>query len=420
MTARRLLVKIHLYTGLFVGLLLVVTGLTGSMLVYREELEALAHPQLLVSSGSGERVAVEDVVQTVQRAYPAERPFAIRMPRSPRETYLVKLNNAHDRFVYIDPYSGSILGTHRQRESVLGWLALLHTELLAGERGETAVGFGGLLLLGLCVSGLVVWWPRNGKLSQGFKVQWPARWKKLNFDLHRATGAYAVLFLSVTAATGAAFVFNETAIDLVDAVTVSAPRPPAPRIGPARSGASVRTIDALLHAADRALPLPTTWISLPQTPTAPFVVRKKRPNEAHPNGRNFVYLDPRSGTVLQVERDLLALRGTRVFNTFYPLHVGAIAGTPTRVLQVVVGLAPLVLLVTGVAMWANRSRRKPARPAVRCSAGPFNPLAPGETSRPQCPSSLHQPGCRFNRLSTRKVLGDWSSRRFSHPRKPTG
>lgn len=254
MTARRLLVKFHLYTGLFVGLLLVVTGLTGSVLVYREELEALTHPQLLVSSGSGERVAVEDVVQTVQRAYPAERLFAIRMPRSPRETYLVKLNNAHDRFVYIDPYSGSILGTHRQRESVLGWLALLHTELLAGERGETAVGFGGLLLLGLCVSGLVVWWPRNGKLSQGFKVQWSARWKRLNFDLHRATGVYAVLFLSVTAATGAAFVFNETAIDLVDAVTVSAPRPPAPRIGPARSDASVRTIDALLHAADRALP----------------------------------------------------------------------------------------------------------------------------------------------------------------------
>ena len=362
MTARRLVVKLHLYTGLFVGLLLVVSGLTGSVLVFREELEALAHPHLLVSDGAGERVAVEDVVAAVQRAYPADKPFAIRMPRAPHETYLVKLNSAHDRFVYVDPYSGSILGAHRQRESVLGWLSLLHTELLAGEAGETAVGLGGLLLLGLCMTGLVAWWPRNGRFSQGFKVQWSARWKRLNFDLHRATGIYTVLFLSITAATGAAFVFNNTAIDLVDAATASAPRPPAPRLAPDRSGASARTLDALLHTADRALPLPTTWISLPQTPTAPLVVRKKRPDEAHPNGRNFVYLDPRSGAVLQVERDLSAPRGTRVFNALYPLHVGAIAGTPTRGLQAGVGVAPLVLLATGFVMWKNRSKRKSARP----------------------------------------------------------
>lgn len=362
MTARRLVVKLHLYTGLFVGLLLGVTGLSGSVLVFREELEALAHPHLRVSGGAGERVGLEDVVATVQRAYPAERPFAVRMPRAPQETYLVKLNSAHDRFVYVDPYSGRILGAHRQRETVLGWLALLHTELLAGEAGETVVGVGGLLLLGLGATGLVVWWPRNGKLSQGFKVHWSAHWKRLNFDLHRATGIYAVLFLSVTAATGAAFVFNASAIDLVDALTASAPRPPAPRVESTPSGTAVRTLDTLLHAADRALPLPTTWVSLPQTPSAPLVVRKKRPDEAHPNGRNFVYLDPRSGAVLQVERDLSAPRGARVFNTFYPLHVGAIAGRPTRVVQAAVGVAPLVLLLTGLAMWANRRKRKrPAR-----------------------------------------------------------
>lgn len=121
-----------------------VTGLTGSVLVFREELEALAAPQLRDSHGTGKRVAVKYVLRTVQRTYPADRPFAIRTPRTPQETYLVKLDSAHDLFIYVDPYSGSILGAHRQRESVLGWLALLHTELLAGEAGETAVGLGGL------------------------------------------------------------------------------------------------------------------------------------------------------------------------------------------------------------------------------------------------------------------------------------
>lgn len=77
-------------------------------------------------------------------------------------------------------------------------------------------------------------------------------------------------------------------------------------------------------------------------------------------GDNHTPPRPDSGAV-RVERDLSAARGTRVFNPCYPLHVGAIAGTSTRVLQVGVGLAPLVLLLTGLAMWANSRKRK--RPA---------------------------------------------------------
>ncbi len=359
MTARRFVFKLHLYTGLLVGLLLVLSGLSGSVLVFREEIEAFAYPELLVTTAQGERVAVDEVLQTVQRAYPEDRPFAIRIPRTPQQTYLVKMNSAHDLFVYVDPYSGRILGAHRQKNSATGWVSLLHTELLSGKAGETALGIGGLLLIGLCATGLVIWWPRNGKISQGFKVQWSARWKRLNFDLHRASGVYAALFLLITASTGAAFVFNETAIGLVDAVTASPPRAAPPRSVPSRAGMPARSLDTLLHQADRVLPAATTWISLPQTPQAPLVVRKKLPQEFHPNGRNFVYLDQHSGRVLQAEHALAAPLGTRIFNTFYPIHTGAIGGTPTRVLQVIVGLAPLLLLVTGFVMWKNRRKWKP-------------------------------------------------------------
>lgn len=64
----------------------------------------------------------------------------------------------------------------------------------------------------------------------------------MNFDLHRATGIYAALFLLLTASTGTAFVFNETAIDLVDAVTAS-----PPRVEPARTGIPAHSLDTLLH-----------------------------------------------------------------------------------------------------------------------------------------------------------------------------
>ncbi|MHB1352624.1 MAG: PepSY domain-containing protein [Thiobacillus sp.] len=111
-------------------------------------------------------------------------------------------------------------------------------------------------------------------------------------------------------------------------------------------------------------------------------MRKKRPEEARPNGRNFVYLDPRSGAVQQVERGLSAPRGTRVFNTLYPLHVGAIAGTPTRGLQAGVGVAPPALPATGFVMWKKRSKRKSARPHPAAGAHPDPPRHPLRQPRP--------------------------------------
>ncbi|ODU02704.1 MAG: hypothetical protein ABS89_05550 [Thiobacillus sp. SCN 63-1177] len=157
----------------------------------------------------------------------------------------------------------------------------------------------------------------------------------MNFDLHRATGIYAALFLLLTASTGTAFVFNETAIDLVDAVTAS-----PPRVEPARTGIPAHSLDTLLHQADRVLPAPTTWISLPQTPQAPLVVRKKLPQELHPNGRNFLYLNQHSGRVLQAKHALSAPLSARIFNTLYPTTHRRNQRTPTRVLLVIVGLAP--------------------------------------------------------------------------------
>jgi uncharacterized iron-regulated membrane protein len=45
----------------------------------------------------------------------------------------------------------------------------------------------------------------------------------------------------------------------------------------------------------------------------------------------------------------------------YPLHTGDFAGTPTRVLWVVVGLSPLALGLTGATMQLTRRRKRARR-----------------------------------------------------------
>ncbi|MGH8684577.1 MAG: PepSY-associated TM helix domain-containing protein [Nitrosospira sp.] len=360
MKIRRVVFNFHLYIGLAAGLFLVLSGLTGSMIVFREEIETLAHPELMETAGHGERAPVQAVLNAVRHTYPQDKLLSVRMPRTPQQTYLLKMNDAHGLFVYADPYSGKLLGAFRQEDTFMGWIALLHTELLIGERGKNILGASALLLICMGVTGLFLWWPPNGirKLSRGFKIDWQAPWKKLIFDMHRALGIYTALFLLIIAFTGVSLVFNNTMAGLTNFLTGSPSRPAPPLSDLPAAVSTGPSLDELLNHADRILPGPTTWINLPQTPQAPLVVRKKMPEESHPNGRNFIYFDQYTGEILLIENALMAPSGTRIYNTFYPLHVGIIGGLPTRILQVIIGFSPLILFATGFIMWRNRRKIK--------------------------------------------------------------
>jgi uncharacterized iron-regulated membrane protein len=360
MKLRRVVFNLHLYIGLAVGLFVVVSGLTGSMVVFRDEIEKLTHPELTETAVGKERIPVQAVLDAVKHAYPWDKPLYLRMPRAPQETYVLRMNSTHDLFVYVNPYNGELLGGHRQKDTFMGWIALVHTELLSGELGKNILGTSALLLICMCGTGLFLWWPPNGirNISRGFKISWTAPWKKFVFDVHRAFGAYTIIFLIIVAFTGVSLVFNKAVAELINSLTVSAPRPPPPHSKVEGAAGSTPSLDALLNHADSILSAPTTWVTFPQTPEAPLVVRKRTPGELNPNGRSFIYFDQYTGEVLLVENASNAPLGARIFNTFYPIHTGVIGGLPTRLLQMVTGLAPLFLFATGYMMWRNRRKAK--------------------------------------------------------------
>jgi uncharacterized iron-regulated membrane protein len=64
-------------------------------------------------------------------------------------------------------------------------------------------------------------------------------------------------------------------------------------------------------------------------------------------GRYFPY----SGKVLQVQDGLNLSRADAIFSFFTPIHYGTFWGVITRILYMFVGLAPLVLLITGAKMF---------------------------------------------------------------------
>jgi uncharacterized iron-regulated membrane protein len=351
----------HRWLGLVAGLLLLVIGLSGSALVFRQEIDEALNSKLLRVAPAPTRVPMQQVLDAARRAFPDEAPSRIRMPRTPEGAVEVWLGSAPSRYVYVDPYRGTLLGARRPTEFLTGWLFHLHTKLLSGAGGERVVGVAALVLAALSLTGLVLWRPRRRSKREARVAIASAGRTRSAYELHRTVGFYSSALLLIAALTGASLVFSEAFEGVIYGLTRTPPKPAIPLAVSPPDRPSL-PLDSLISIAERAQPGGTiSYIYLADAPTAAFRVRKRLAPEIHPNGRSYVALDPRTGAVLGVEDGGRAPLGAQVYNALYPLHIGIGGGTAMRVLVLVVGLAPALLGVTGTLQWWRRSARRRRR-----------------------------------------------------------
>src|SRR5580765_8108504 len=75
---RRALFQVHLWSGIGIGLYVFVVSLTGSIVVYRNELYAAATRAPIVLTPSGPRLTDADLKAVASRAYPGSVVTGIR------------------------------------------------------------------------------------------------------------------------------------------------------------------------------------------------------------------------------------------------------------------------------------------------------------------------------------------------------
>ena len=375
MRARRAAAWLHLWAGLVVGGFLAMMGISGSALVFSDEIERALDPHLRVVAPAPTRVPMDAVVDAVRANLPGAEPLRLRMPDRADGSVQVWMGGAGDLMAYVDPYTGRFLGAQVNGRTPTGFLFQFHHYLFAGETGEWVVGGFAVTLLLLCITGVVVWWPGMRNLRKGFTVTWRAAWRRVNYDLHRAGGIFTLAFLVLAAFTGGAMIFHDLVQGGLNVATRSAPAPAAPVVAPPPAGRHA-PLEAQWRAALAAMPEGrTTYVMFSRTPEAPFVIRKKLPEELHPNGRTFVYVDPFTAAPLAVHDARALPRGTRIYNLLYPIHIGLLGGEATRVLWVILGLAPAALFITGFMIWWGKLRAKRARAR--------RPLPPRASARPR-------------------------------------
>lgn len=116
---RQLWLRTHRWTALSLGWVLILSGLTGAVLVVAQPLDRWLHPELFHARTQFNVGAPDAALQGVLQALKAEWPkgsFTMRPAREPGESLWVLVNGPWRGTVYFDPATGLEQGRRGETE----------------------------------------------------------------------------------------------------------------------------------------------------------------------------------------------------------------------------------------------------------------------------------------------------------------
>lgn len=325
---RRTLFQIHLWTGIGIGLYVLMISFTGAVIVYQNELYTVLSRGPVIVTVTDHRLTHDEIKAIAQKDYPTytiQWIFESSKPNGPTDIWMARGSSQKKRL--FDPYTGQDLGNSVPFGlPIVSWMVDFHTNLLAGDTGRLINGVGAMFVTVLAITGLVIWWPGVQNWRKSLTIRRTDSWKRFNWDLHSAMGIWALAFVLLWGVTGVYLVFPkpfERAVNFFTPVSQFRGQAPAPTESEGR-------IDP-----------------------GPGITR-----ETDKDGNIRVTIRP--GLVRRPQR-----LGDRIVRSFTTSHFGTFGGNPIKVIWVLFGLTPALLFVTGFLMWWNRVlapllRRAPA------------------------------------------------------------
>lgn len=338
----RVIVTLHRWAGGLIGLLLSILGLSGALLVWKEEWLRLTLPAARMREGESLGVAVSKIISA------APETTSLVTPTEKLGLFMARLKDGGG--FYADRNGDIVAAWSSPYDRLELWLFDLHHYLLAGRTGETLAGIAGLAGLFFIFTGVVLWW----RTRHAFSLRlWPKSWRRIDIiRQHRDLGVVIAPILALSMATGVMMTLRPVA-DFVLAPWSSPAEMRAATAPPGIAGAQAETIDwrNILMLAEARFPgAETRVIALPAGDGGLIALRMKQAHEWLPNGRTLLWFDPATAALIEARDAAAHPPGLRIYNGVYPVHAAKIGGPAYKLAATVAGLA--LAMLGGFAVWS--------------------------------------------------------------------
>jgi len=351
---RKVILNLHLWTGLAAAVFLLLLGGSGALLVFEGPIDQALNPKLTKVQPGHAVLSLDQLKSAIESQYSGHRVLGFDISATDDVAYSAFIEPASGNGfdVAVDQHSGQVLGVwddNRFTRKLHGF----HTHLLAGDAGSAIVGWGAVFLLALSISGLILWW-RAKVIRVNFRTSGP----KFQYDLHSAVGIFSSLCLLAFALTGIVLHWEDAAQSWANRVSHVA-APARPRLETPAPGAEPLGPEQLVSIARATVTgSRPTMIDLADSATSPALVILKFPEDHTPAGRTRVFLDPYSGKVLSLTSSRAAPAAVAFVTRWNrEMHTGDIGGWPTRIVAMLFSLSLPLLAITGPLLWWQRRQR---------------------------------------------------------------
>ena len=382
--SNKLLFRIHSWSALAVCLPLLVICLTGSVLVFKHEIDSLLMHDKVRVEPLPQRQSLDTLRDMVNETYPRHEVVGWTLFEDPARAdlvYVMAHGSSDWSYLLLDQYRADVLAPVVSTTHYLtDWLLELHYTLLLHDAGLL---LSGLIAVILCLLGITGLWLHRSFWKNLFTLRTKARRVLYYSDLHKLVGAYASPVLLVLGVTGAYWNLTHFAHEVEEHAGGQEHYKMQ-----ARLYNDELSLQSMHDRSEQTLPdFDATYISLPWEPGQGirFFGDINSSNPLLSQYASSVHFDAQSGDLKEVYDIREQGVSAKTVDSFRRLHFGDFAGLPSRIIWCLFGLAPAVLAFTGVSLWLKRRpqrRRAAAKARAREKANLESPA--------QTPGSVRQ------------------------------
>lgn len=370
--------KWHLYLGLIAGLIVSVVGITGSMLVFQNEIDQWLYADFFVTEQDGTYKDYGEILSLLKKHHPEiSIESLMRNEGNLHPTYRI-LTDASRTEVFVNPYTGEILGSRPRYGRFMSTVMNLHNTLLIPVAGRYVAGAAALVLLILSITGIRLWVrPKARQLLSSLTVKKSSSFTKQNHSWHRLLGVVSFPAVSMLSLSGCVIMLNFLVLPLIFMsaghspqvlMSLLAGKSTCSIVNPQPSLASI--LKSVRQEEPEAL---ITAIIFPKDAKSTYFINARKSSGTQVERTVFLSVDQYSGKVLLNSENGFPELVHLYIDWVKPIHFGSFGGLPTRILALAAGLMPLILTITGFFIWWPRyARRQKKRKLPDLSPAPSN------------------------------------------------
>jgi uncharacterized iron-regulated membrane protein len=393
---RSILVRLHRWFGIGTALFLFVSGLTGAIIAWNQELDALLNPEFYYARSTGPALSALELANRIEAADPRLQVTYLPLGIVPGRTLQMRVQSRPDpatgkpywlgfNQIAVDPGTGIILG-HRdwgalslKRINLMPFLYQFHYTLYLPTTGSgIAIG---VWLLGIVaivwlfdsVIALILAFPSFKTWRKSFAFRLRRGGYTLVFDLHRSGGVWVWGLLCVIALTSISMNLERPVmrpiVSLFSSLTPGPESNPA-LLAPQPAGTTMLSRERIVKLATAA----GHKMKLNAEPGATIEIASLHlygvgyfePGGLYADGRlgnAWTYWDARTGREVGGTVPGQGTAGDIFLQAQFPLHSGRLFGLPGRILVSFMGVMVALLSATGLAIWFKKlkARRSASR-----------------------------------------------------------